>query len=102
MSLPHREDNLITCQIEIAHKELGKIRTRKVKVLASEILEGYPDLVKPDFESNKALVGEVLTGAASKKLRNKVAGYLTTLMKRRLKQSVEQEPTPEPSEEVNA
>jgi len=78
---------------------LGKIRTRKVKVLAGEILEDYPDLVKPDFESNKVLVGRVLRGAVSKKLRNKVAGYLTTLLKRQQKQIAGQQ---EASEEVNA
>ncbi|MEM0445213.1 MAG: 30S ribosomal protein S17e [Nitrososphaerota archaeon] len=78
---------------------MGKIRTRKVKVLAGEILEDYPDLVKPDFESNKVLVGRVLRGAVSKKLRNKVAGYLTTLLKRQQKQIAGQQ---EASEEVNA
>jgi ribosomal protein S17E len=81
---------------------LGKIRTRKVKVLAAEILENYPDRVKPDFQQNKLLVEEVLEGTVSQRLVNKVAGYLTTLVKRRLKASEAQEEAAEAAGEVNA
>jgi len=80
---------------------LGKIRTRKVKVLAAEILENYPDKVKPDFQSNKLLAKEVLAGTVSQRLINNVAGYLTALVKRRLKES-EEKKAEEPVEEVNA
>lgn len=81
---------------------MGKIRIRKVKVLAAEILERYPDRVKPDFRQNKLLVEEVLEGTVSPKLINKVAGYLTTLVKRKLKESVVQEEAAEATGEVNA
>ncbi len=81
---------------------MGKIRTRKVKVLAAEILENYPDRVKPDFQQNKLLVEEVLEGTVSQRLVNKVAGYLTTLVKRRLKASEAQEEAAEAAGEVNA
>ncbi len=64
---------------------MGKIRIRKVKVLAAEILEKYPDAVKPDFEENKKLVDELLRGEVSPRLRNKVSGYLTSLVKQRLR-----------------
>ena len=66
------------------------MRTRKVKVLAKEVLKAFPDRVSADFEENKRLVGEVLVGRVSKKLRNKVAGYLTCLVKKRLRAEAEE------------
>jgi len=59
---------------------MGRIKTRKVKVLAKEILERFPDRVSADFELNKQLVGEVLVGRVSKKLRNQIAGYITRIV----------------------
>jgi len=52
--------------------------------LAKEIKELYPDRVSAVFEENK-LVREVLEGRFSKKLSNKVAGYLVNLKKLELK-----------------
>jgi ribosomal protein S17E len=53
--------------------------------LAKEIKELYPDRVSAVFEENKKLVREVLEGRFSKKLSNKVAGYLVNLKKLELK-----------------
>jgi ribosomal protein S17E len=53
--------------------------------LAKEIKELYPDRVSAVFEENKKLVREVLEGRFSKKLANKVAGYLVNLKKLELK-----------------
>ena len=61
---------------------MGKVRTRKVKVYAKEILERFPTEVSHSFEENKTLVGKLLKGQVSKKLRNRVAGYLTALSKK--------------------
>ena len=69
---------------------MGRIKTRKVKVLAKEIIEKYPERVSVDFELNKHLVGEVLVGRVSKKLRNQIAGYITRLMRARLEEAEEQ------------
>jgi len=69
---------------------MGRIKTRKVKVLAKEIIEKYPERVSVDFELNKHLVGEVLVGQVSKKLRNQIAGYITRLMRARLEEAEEQ------------
>lgn len=60
---------------------LGRVRTRKVKVLAREMLELHRDKITVSFEDNKLLVDGILRGSVSKKLRNKVAGYLTALVK---------------------
>lgn len=61
---------------------MGKVRTRKVKVYAKEIIERFPSEVSHNFEENKKLVGMLLKGQVSKKLRNRVAGYLTALTKK--------------------
>ncbi|MCL7384188.1 MAG: 30S ribosomal protein S17e [Thaumarchaeota archaeon] len=66
---------------------MGKVRIRKVKVLAKEILKVLGDQITTDFETNKILVGQLLTGRVSKKIRNKVAGYLTTLAKIEMKKT---------------
>ena len=68
---------------------MGRIKTRKVKVLAKGILEKFPDKVSADFELNKQLVGEILVGQVSKKLRNQIAGYITRLVKRQLEKEEE-------------
>ncbi|MEM1940712.1 MAG: hypothetical protein QXN23_07635 [Candidatus Caldarchaeum sp.] len=64
---------------------LGKVRTRKVKTLAKTVNELYGARVSTSFEENKKLVREVLEGRFSKKLANRIAGYLVTLKKLELK-----------------
>ena len=62
---------------------MGKVRTSLVKRTARELLEAYPDLFTDNFETNKKLVSS-LAEWKSKKLRNQVAGYITSLVKQRL------------------
>jgi len=83
--------------VVLSAASMGKVRTRKVKVLAKEILRAFGDRVSTDFEANKRLAGEVLTGRVSKKLRNKVAGYLTALAKKQLQAEEEAEQEAEAS-----
>ncbi|MCS7136090.1 MAG: 30S ribosomal protein S17e [Nitrososphaerota archaeon] len=68
---------------------MGKVRTRKVKRLAKEILELYRDRISMDFERNKQLVREVFISGVSKKLANRIAGYLTSLVKLQAKKEAE-------------
>ncbi|PUA31271.1 MAG: 30S ribosomal protein S17e [Candidatus Terraquivivens tikiterensis] len=68
---------------------MGKVRTKKVKRLAKEVLELYRDRVSEDFEKNKQLVRQVFVSGVSKKLANRVAGYLTTLVKLQAKKEAE-------------
>jgi len=70
---------------------MGKVRTRKVKRLAKEVLELYKDRVSMDFEKNKQLVREVFVSGVSKKLANCIAGYLTSLVKLQAKKEAELE-----------
>ncbi len=62
---------------------MGKVRPRYIKNLARKLLELYPDKFTTDFEHNKKLVIE-LADIPSKRVRNKVAGYITHLVRMRL------------------
>ncbi|MHA1596492.1 MAG: 30S ribosomal protein S17e [Candidatus Asgardarchaeia archaeon] len=55
---------------------MGKIRTDIIKRTARALLEKYPDLFTTDFEKNKKVIDEILV-TSSKKLKNKIAGYIT-------------------------
>ncbi|NIM45457.1 MAG: 30S ribosomal protein S17e [Nitrososphaeria archaeon] len=57
---------------------MGKVRTELVKRIAEELVERYPDKFSADFENNKKLV-ESFTTVSSAKLRNRIAGYITSL-----------------------
>jgi small subunit ribosomal protein S17e len=59
-------------------KAWGKARTDLEKKIARELVERFPDKFTTDFENNKKLV-ESFTNISSKKLRNRVAGYITQL-----------------------
>ncbi|MCS7364237.1 MAG: 30S ribosomal protein S17e [archaeon GB-1867-035] len=68
---------------------MGKVRPILVKRLARELLGRYPDKFTLDFEENKRLVAE-LTDIKSKRLRNRVAGYITRLVKIQLQSEGEE------------
>lgn len=58
---------------------MGKVRPEQVKKVARKLIKRYPDKFTTDFEDNKKLV-ESLIQIPSTKLRNRIAGYITTLM----------------------
>jgi small subunit ribosomal protein S17e len=60
--------------------KLGSIRPRYIKNAAKNLLALYEDTFTDDFETNKRLV-EQLTDVNSKKVRNRIAGYLVGLIK---------------------
>ena len=57
---------------------MGKVRTETIKRAARELIEKFPDKFTNEYEANKAQVNEVLR-APSKRLRNRIAGYVTRL-----------------------
>ena len=59
-------------------KACYKVRIELEKRLARELVERFPDKFTTDFETNKKLV-DTLTNISSKKLRNRIAGYITKL-----------------------
>ena len=57
---------------------MGKVRTDTVKRISRELLKRFPDRFTGDFESDKQVVNELVT-TPSKRLRNRIAGYITRL-----------------------
>jgi len=58
---------------------LGNVRPEKVKRVARELLEKYPNKFTTDFEQNKKLL-KTMVNTPSKSLRNTIAGYITSLV----------------------
>ena len=60
---------------------MGNIRPSFVKIRAISLVENHREKLSDDFEHNKLMVMQ-LTDVSSKKLRNWIAGYVTTYMQR--------------------
>ncbi len=59
---------------------MGRIRTKYIKRISRKLVESYRDKFSKDFEKNKKAMAEIAE-VTSKKLRNKVAGCVTHLIK---------------------
>merc|ERR1712168_1368209 len=68
-------------------KTMGRVRTKTVKKAAKVIIEKYYTKLTLDFDINKKIIEEIAL-IPSKPLRNKLAGYVTYLMKRLQKSTV--------------
>ena len=66
---------------------MGRIRTKTTKRAARLIIERFYGQLSFDFQDNKRVCDEVAT-IPSKRMRNKIAGYVTHLMRRIEKGSV--------------
>ena len=73
---------------------MGKIRSERIKRIANELFEKYSDEFSSDFNENKNIISSFLL-INSKKMRNKITGYITSLVK-----SEETEETEEIEEEI--
>ncbi|XP_047322307.1 40S ribosomal protein S17 [Impatiens glandulifera] len=60
---------------------MGRVRTKTVKKSSRHIIERYYSKMTLDFHTNKKIMEEVAI-IPSKRLRNKIAGFTTHLMKR--------------------
>lgn len=60
---------------------MGRVRTKTVKKASKVIIEKYYTRLTMDFHTNKRIVEEVAI-IPTKSLRNKIAGFVTHLMKR--------------------
>jgi small subunit ribosomal protein S17e len=60
---------------------MGRVRNKTVKKAAALIINKYYGRMTLDFHSNKQLASEVAL-ISSKRLRNKIAGFATHLMRR--------------------
>merc|ERR1712117_962101 len=62
-------------------KTMGRVRTKTVKKASKVIIEKYYTKLTLDFDINKRIIEEIAV-IPSKPLRNKIAGFITHLMKR--------------------
>ncbi|KAI0077561.1 ribosomal protein S17e [Panus rudis PR-1116 ss-1] len=60
---------------------MGRVRTKTTKRASRVLIEKYYPRLTLDFHTNKRVIDEVAT-VPSKRLRNKIAGFTTHLMKR--------------------
>ncbi|RAL48742.1 unnamed protein product [Cuscuta campestris] len=60
---------------------MGRVRTKTVKKSSRQVIERYYSRFTLDFHTNKKVLEEVAI-IPSKRLRNKIAGFSTHLMKR--------------------
>jgi small subunit ribosomal protein S17e len=65
---------------------MGNIRTSHVKRLSKELIETHQGKFTTDFDENKKLVEEFST-VSTKHLRNKIAGYVTRLVRNESRQA---------------
>ncbi|HDN83064.1 MAG TPA: 30S ribosomal protein S17e [Candidatus Altiarchaeales archaeon] len=65
---------------------MGRIKPMFVKRVAENLLKNYRDEFTDDFNVNKIKVQE-LSDVKSKTIRNKIAGYITRMIKRESKLS---------------
>jgi len=59
---------------------MGNIRTSFVKRISRELIEIHKGKFTTDFDENKELVAKYST-VSTKHLRNKIAGYITRLVR---------------------
>ncbi|KAL0255674.1 40S ribosomal protein S17 [Cryptococcus tetragattii IND107] len=85
--MPTRPGDLPTGRLDAGSRWLresfimGRVRTKTVKRSSRILIERYYPRLTLDFHSNKRILDEVAT-VPSKRLRNKIAGFTTHLMKR--------------------
>ena len=72
---------------------MGKIKTELMKRIAEELIEKYPQSFSVEFEQNKQFLKGVNLDV-SKRLRNRIAGYITSLTKIKQAPPVEEAPQP--------
>lgn len=56
---------------------MGNIRQTYIKRIAIELVKRFPNEFTTDFEHNKKLVSQLCT-VPTQKMRNRIAGYVTT------------------------
>lgn len=63
---------------------MGRVRALYIKRAARELIARYPGKLSTEFKGNRKFVDEVLVlGHLNKSVRNRIAGYIVTLLKQR-------------------
>jgi len=61
---------------------MGRIKLQLIKRTTNKLMKEHKEEFKEDFNENKKIV-EKHTDVSNKKLRNRIAGYVTKLMKKK-------------------
>jgi len=61
---------------------MGRVRSTYIKRAARELIKRYPDKFSTDFRQNCLALDELLN-LNTKSLRNRIAGYLSNLLKQK-------------------
>lgn len=56
---------------------MGKVKTEQIKRVANELITRFPEKFSHNFEENKHAV-DALTKGTTTKVRNQIAGYITS------------------------
>jgi len=64
---------------------MGKVRTETIKKYAKKIYNEFPEKFTLDFENNKNVLKD-FTIYDSKHFRNRIAGYITTILRNMMQQ----------------
>ncbi len=56
---------------------MGKVKTEQIKRVANELMDRFPDKFSNSFDDNKHAVSELTTGTTTR-VRNQIAGYITS------------------------
>jgi small subunit ribosomal protein S17e len=62
------------------NRNMGKVRTILIKSTSKELITKYPNVFTTNFEKNKELLDKYLE-VDSKHLRNRISGYIVSLLK---------------------
>ena len=62
---------------------MGRVKTKDIKRLGKEIIKMKGDILAKDFETNKKILNEMGV-FKEKKMRNRVAGYITNKMNQKI------------------
>jgi small subunit ribosomal protein S17e len=63
---------------------MGRIKTSFIKNIGKDLVERHPEKFTSDFSKNKGQIDELIS-VKSKKMRNIITGYVTTLKKQQLR-----------------
>ena len=95
-------ESYVCTQVPLRHRldwrmkwNLGKVKTEQIKRVGKELIARFPEKFSSSFDENKLLV-ETLTKGTTTRIRNQIAGYITS----KLGSSQTEETTEEPEEQT--
>jgi small subunit ribosomal protein S17e len=62
---------------------MGRIKTTFIKNVSQELFQGHSEEFSTDFSKNKEIVDKFIN-VKSKKMRNIIAGYITSLKRQQI------------------